>query len=266
MMLKVENLSASYGGGEAVRGVSLSVEPGQIVGVVGESGSGKSTLLSCIMGLLGDRGRILGGDILFEGRSLLSMGREERRQMRGKELAMVFQDPELSFDPLWTIGKTLYESIRVHGPVTKKEARKRGISLLSSLEFRDPEMLLDSYPSQLSGGMCQRAAIAAAIVCGPRLLLADEPTSALDVTVQKQVIDTMMGLRGRLGTAILIVSHNMGVIARMADMVGVMKDGELVEWGEKKQVLYSPSHEYTKALIAAVPRMDGRLPHGGFYG
>ncbi len=262
-MLEIRNLSAAYGESGAVKQVSFSVEPGQIVGIVGESGSGKSTLLKCIMGLPDGRGRILGGDILLKGRSLLAMGEAELQKLRGKELAMVFQNPELSLDPLWTIEKTFYESIRVHSPVTKAQARQQGIGLLKALDLADPEKVLASYPFELSGGMCQRAAIAIAVANGPGLLLADEPTSALDVTVQKQVIDTMMSLRDRSGTAILIVSHNMGVIARMADMVGVMKDGELVEWGRKEQVLYEPSHPYTKALIRSVPRMDGRLPGEG---
>ena len=260
-MLRINKLSVSYGEGLAVDQVSLSVEEGQIVGIVGESGSGKSTMLRSILGLSG--GTVTGGEILFQDTDLTGLDRRAMGKIRGKEIAMAFQHPELSLDPLWKLGKTFYESIRVHRRISKQEASAQWRTLCEALELKDSERLEQSYPSQLSGGMCQRAALAIAVANGPKLLLADEPTSALDVTVQTQVMETMMEMREKLGMSILIVSHNIGVIAAMADMVGVMNHGRLVEWGTKEQVLYAPEHEYTKELIRSVPRLDGRLPGTG---
>ncbi|MCD2491835.1 ABC transporter ATP-binding protein [Lacrimispora sp. NSJ-141] len=259
-MLEVKNITVAYGSDTVVKDVSFAVKPGEVIGIVGESGSGKSTVLKSILGLLDSRGKVLGGEILLNGENLLGFTSGRMRQIRGKEIAMVFQHPELSLDPVWPVGRSFYESIRVHREITKKEAAVQGRKLLEALELGEPDKILSSYPFELSGGMCQRAAIAIAMANRPGILLADEPTSALDVTVQKQVIETMMQMRKEFSASILIVSHNIGVIAKMADFVGVMRRGQMVEWGTKEEVLYSPEHDYTKALIRAVPKMGGELP------
>lgn len=259
-MLEIKNLSAVYDQTESVKNVSFSVQPGEIVGIVGESGSGKSTILKSILDLFGRKGIVTGGEILFHGENLLEKKEQEMRALRGSKIAMVFQHPELSMDPLWTIGKTFYETLRVHRRISKEEAYELGRKLFGALHLENPDKILASYPFELSGGMCQRVAVAVAAANGPELMLADEPTSALDVTVQKQVIETMMEMRDTYGMSILIVSHNMGVIAKMADKVGVMRQGELVEWGAKEEVLYNPKHEYTQALIRAIPKISSGMP------
>ncbi|WP_249301842.1 ABC transporter ATP-binding protein [Qiania dongpingensis] len=259
-MIEVKNITVAYGSDTVVKNVSFAMKPGEVIGIVGESGSGKSTLLKSILGLLDSRAKVLGGEIRLNGKNLLEFPPARMRQIRGKEIAMVFQHPELSLDPVWTVGRSFYESIRVHREITKKEANVLGRKLLEALELGEPDKILSSYPFELSGGMCQRAAIAIAMANRPGILLADEPTSALDVTVQKQVIETMMQMRKEFGASILIVSHNIGVIAKMADFVGVMRRGQMVEWGTKEEVLYSPKQDYTKALIRAVPKMGGELP------
>lgn len=267
-MLEIKKLSVKYHNEDgdsgrtgcdsmAVRDASFAVEEREIVGIVGESGSGKTTLIRSIMSLLGERGAIARGEILFRGQNLSRLSEQEMRRIRGRDIGMIFQHPELSLNPVWTIKKLFYESMRVHGAVTKREASARGIQLLQEMSLDDAEGLLDAYPFELSGGMCQRVAIAIAMINRPQLLLADEPTSALDVTVQSQVIESMMRMREKFGTSVLIVSHNMGVIARMADKVGVMYCGQLVEWGRKDEVLRFPKHDYTKAMLKAVPRIAG---------
>lgn len=257
-MLEIEKLQIAYGKKEIVHQAEFRVEPGEIIGIVGESGSGKSTMLKGILGILENPGRVTGGQVRYEGTDLLTVSEKKLRRIRGSEIAMVFQHPELSLDPLWKIGKTYYETVRVHRKVTRQQAEKDAVEIMDALHLENPERILNSYPFELSGGMCQRMALAIAIANRPKLLLADEPTSALDVTVQRQVIDTMLELRKQFGTAIVIVSHNMGVIAAMADKVGVMRKGELVEWGAREQVLYHPEHPYTQGLIKAIPRMDRR--------
>lgn len=257
-MFEVDGLQITYGKTEVVHRVSFGVKPGEIIGIVGESGSGKSTMLKGILGILDNPGQVTGGQIRYEGTDLLGLPRNRLRQLCGNELAMLSQHPELSMDPLWKTGKTYYETVRAHRKITKGQAEREAVEIMRLLRLENPERILNSYPFELSGGMCQRVALAIAIANRPRLLLADEPTSALDVTVQKQVIDTMLDLRKQFGTAIVIVSHNMGVIAAVADKVGVMKKGELVEWGSREQVLYHPEHPYTQKLIKAIPRMGRR--------
>ena len=256
-MLELRGVSVAYRENAAVRNVSFKVHEREIVGIVGESGSGKSTLIRSIIKLLGNQGQVAAGEISFHGRKLLDLSEGEMRRIRGREIALVIQHPELALDPLWTIGNLFFESMRFHGNISKKQALSRAEELLSSLSLKDTARILKSYPFELSGGMCQRVAIAIAMANGPRLLLADEPTSALDVTVQNQVIETLLQMREMFQTAILMVSHNMGVIARLADTVGVMYRGELVEWGKKDDVLHHPSHDYTKALVRATPKMEG---------
>lgn len=261
-MLELNGISVAYRGNVAVKNVSFMVHEREIVGIVGESGSGKSTLIRSIIKLLGNQGQVIAGEILFNQHKLLGLSERDMRQIRGKEIALIVQHPELALDPLWTIDSLFYESMRFHGKISKKQAISRADELLSSLSLKDTARILKSYPFELSGGMCQRVAIAIAMANGPRLLLADEPTSALDVTVQNLVIESMLQMREMFKTAILIVSHNMGVIARIADTVGVMYHGELVEWGNKDDVLNHPIHDYTKALMRATPKMDGTLLTG----
>lgn len=256
-MLEVKGLSVSYGKTSIVENISFELQPGQIVVLVGESGSGKSTVVRSILGLLKDGGKITSGEILFEHRNLVSYTRKQWEQIRGKEISMVFQHPEASFDPIVTIGQQFKECMIGR---KKNEIQEKAQKILKDLYFEKPERILNSYPFELSGGMCQRVAIALAMANAPRILLADEPTSALDVTVQAQTLEVFLNLRKQYQTAILMVTHNMGVVAKVADMVGVMYHGHLVEWGTKKEVLYSPAHPYTKALIRAIPTMDGRIP------
>ncbi len=259
-MLKIRNLNVSYGNVPIVKNVSFDVAPGQIVGIVGESGSGKSTVIRSILGMLGKGGRITSGQILFHDMDLTAFSGKDWKSVRGKKISMIFQQPERSMDPTATIGQQYVECAGVGGNSDKRKALDQAEEILKQLHFADPNRVLRSYPFQLSGGMCQRAAIALAMCNTPELLLADEPTSALDVTVQKQTIDVMMELRSRYHTSILLVTHNMGVISSMADMVGVVYHGELVEWGTRAEILYNPCHPYTRALIAAIPTMDGKMP------
>lgn len=259
-MLELKNLCVSYRKQPVVHNVSFGVQPGQIVGLVGESGSGKSTIVRSMLGLLAKGGQITSGEIFFDNQKISAFSKKDWTRIRGKEISMIFQYPERSMDPVISIGNQFCESMKASRRLEKKEVLEHAAALLSELHLDNPERILRSYPFELSGGMCQRVAVAMAMVNNPRLLLADEPTSALDVTVQAQTIDVMMELRRKYGTAILLVTHNMGVIAHMADMVGVVYHGELVEWGRRKEVLYSPAHPYTKALIRAIPTMDGKLP------
>lgn len=259
-MLSIEHLNVNYGEREILRDISLEVQDHEIILIVGESGSGKSTLVRSIMGLLGRDGRITGGSIAFEGQILNGLREKDFRKLRGARMAMVFQQPERSLDPNMTIGRQFYEAMAVHRPIAREKALSRAGELLGQLGFEEPGQLLNKYPFELSGGMCQRAAIALSVANGPSLLLADEPTSALDVVVQKQTLDMLRRMREQLHMSMLMVTHNMGVVAYMADKLGVMHHGHLVEWGTKAEVLGDPRHPYTRELIRAIPLMNGELP------
>ena len=258
--MSISGLDVSYGGVQAVRGVSLDVAPGEIVGIVGESGSGKSSVLRATAGLLGRAGSVTGGRIAYGGRDVSRLTRREMNALRGGGIAYVFQDPMASLDPLYRIGTQFDECIRAHGTAQGVAVRALECDLLAEMGFDDAERVLASYPHELSGGMCQRVVLAMSVACDPALLLADEPTSALDVTSQLQVSSLLLRIREQRGCAILIVSHNIAAIAQVADRIGVMKGGRLVETGDREQVLHAPQHPYTKALIAAIPRGDGTLP------
>ena len=253
-MLSVEQLYVNYGEKEILHDVDLQVAQEEIVMIVGESGSGKSTLVRSIMGLLGEEGHITKGNIVFQGVNLCQLNKKQYRELRGSRIAMVFQQPESSFDPTQTIHRQFYEAMNVHRKVNVREAEQTAKSLLGMLGFREPETILSKYPFELSGGMAQRVAIALAVVNEPAFLLADEPTSALDVVVQKQTLDVILDM------TMLMVTHNMGVVAYMADKVGVMHHGHLVEWGKKTELLKNPQHPYTRELIRAIPTMNGILP------
>ncbi len=254
-LLTIRRLSISYDEIPAVRDVSLAVGQRQIVGIVGESGSGKSTLVRGVTGLLKRGGRIDSGEILLEGRHLENLSAREMRKVRGGRIAMIFQHPESSFDPIRTIGDQFHEVMRLHEGARRDQSDARAEEILRGLGFDAPARILRSYPFELSGGMCQRAAIAVGMACHPELLLADEPASALDVTVQAETARTLMELRERSGTSILLVTHNMGVVAYMADRVGVMCAGRLVEWGTREDILLRAAHEYTRSLISAIPKL-----------
>lgn len=259
-VLTYSHVDVSFNGDTVVHDVSFSLAPGEILGVVGESGSGKSTLLRAAMGLLGPTGLVTRGDIWFRGADgsrldIPDLAGEELRRVRGAGIGMVFQDAGASLAPIRTIGAQIVESLRAHGSVSADEARTRALALFDSLGFEDAERIWDSYPFELSGGMNQRAGIAIAMLLEPRVLLADEPTSALDVAVQKQAIQELRGLRDGFGTAIVVVTHDIGVIEAMADAVLVMNEGRVVEHGVAERVLQHPQQEYTKRLLAAVPRL-----------
>lgn len=261
-LLKIENMQVEYEGTPIVRDFSVSVARGEIFGIVGESGCGKSTMLGAVLGMLGREGRIASGHIYFEGKDLSACKREDMRRLRGEHLGVVFQNPGETLNPSRRIETQFYEALRAHRKVTKAQAGEIAVDMMSRLNLEHGDALLKMFPFQLSGGMNQRVALALAMIMEPSLLLADEPTSALDVTVQAQAVDEMMKMRDRFGTAILIVTHNMGVVSHMADRVAVMYAGRMVEYGDKKKVLGRPVHPYTRALLNAIPDFSGNIPHG----
>lgn len=257
-MLYFDKVTAAYDGGPpSLADFSLAVKPGEIVALVGESGSGKTTAVRAAMGLLPAGGQILSGDIRFQDRSLLNLSSREWQELRGQQMAMIFQDSGAMLNPIRSIGSQFTEFIRAHRWMPKKEARVLGSEMLKRMGLPHSEAVMRSYPFQLSGGMRQRVGIAMAMVFQPQLLLADEPTSALDVTTQAQIASQMMELREQYGTAILMVTHNLGLAAYMADQILVMKDGRVVDRGSREAILGGPVSEYTRALLAAVPERGG---------
>ncbi len=254
-ILRYEHVDISYNGVKVIKDVSFTVSEGEILGIVGESGSGKSTLIKAAMGLLGDTGLVTRGDIWYKGKNLPDLSAGELRKLNGPELSMIFQYAGSSFCPIRTVGAQLYESMTEHESLSKEAFRVRATELLEKIGFENAWRILESYPFELSGGMQQRIGIAAAMLLNPSVLLADEPTSALDVSVQKQVVEEMLLVRKTFGTSIVLVTHNIGVIGAMADKVLVMKNGEMVEYGETQQVLNNPKEDYTRLLMSAVPKL-----------
>ena len=248
-LLSVDGLSVAYGSQPALEQVSFNLAPGEILGVVGGSGSGKSTLLRAIAGLLAGNTRITSGRISFQGAAL------SERALRGNAIGMIFQDPAASFCPVRTIGDQLHETLNAQHPCSRAESDAAAAALFTQLGLAAPEKLLSSYPFALSGGMSQRVALAIAMLLNPALLLADEPTSALDMISQRQVLDALSFLRQKNGSAIVLVTHNIGVCERLADQVIVLQSGRIVEAGPTAQVFSSPQAAYTKELLAAVPRL-----------
>ena len=264
-LLDVQNLTVTFAGARstvtAVNNVSFQMAPGETLGLVGESGSGKSVTAFAILRLLQPPGRVTGGSVLFEGRDLLTLSEREMRDVRGARISLIFQEPMTALNPVMRVGDQIAEALTVHGS-SQAEAQARTAELLDAVRIPDAARRARDYPHQLSGGMRQRVMIAIALACRPPLIIADEPTTALDVTIQAQVLDLMRELKARFNLALLLITHDFGVIAEMADRVAVMYKGNLVEEGAVRQILRSPQHEYTKSLLAAVPGMKAGGPSG----
>jgi peptide/nickel transport system ATP-binding protein len=241
----------------ALDDVSFDIAPGEILGVVGESGAGKSLTGASIIGLLDPPGRIAAGEIVFEGRRIDNLPYEEMRKVRGRSIGAIFQDPLTSLNPLYTVGRQLVETIRIHLPMSEAEARKRAIGLLEETGIQAAEQRIDHYPHQFSGGMRQRVVIALALAAGPKLIVADEPTTALDVSVQAQIISLLKRMCREHGAAVMLVTHDMGVIAETCDRVAVMYAGRIAEIGPVQDVIHSPAHPYTVGLMGSIPEMEG---------
>ncbi len=263
-MLEVRDLRVSFhteqGLMQAVDGVSFDVKEGEILGVVGESGSGKTVSLLAVMGLISDPNAVITGSIRYRGRELVGLPPRDMRKLRGREIAMIFQDPMTALTPVYTIGWQIAEQIMAHEKIGKAAARTRAIDLLAEVNMSDPAEAVDRYPHQLSGGMRQRAVIAMALSCNPALLVADEPTTALDVTVQAQILDLMRKLQRNHKSAVVFITHDMGVIAEIADRVMVMYAGRIVESGSKRDLFLDPRHPYTRALLDSIPPLAGKRP------
>ena len=254
-LLQVEELAIGFGEHRPVRGIGFDVREGETLALVGESGSGKSLTALSIIGLLPDGGRIVGGSVRFQGREITTLPAGKLRELRGRSIGMIFQEPMTSLNPVLTIGEQIAEVLRAHG-VSRAEARKRAVELLDLVRIPDPARRLHDYPHELSGGMRQRVMIAIAVACRPRLLIADEPTTALDVTIQAQILDLLDRLRKELSMAILLITHDLGVVAQWADRVVVMYAGRKVEQADPEELFARPLHPYTRGLLAASPRLD----------
>jgi oligopeptide/dipeptide ABC transporter ATP-binding protein len=258
-LLEIRDLRVTFPreGGEvrAVDGVSLDLDSGQTLGLVGESGSGKTLTALSILGLLPPAGRVAGGRLLFAGRDLGSLSNDELRRLRGGDVAMIFQEPTTCLNPVLTVGDQIAEVVRIHRALDRRAARERAIEMLRLVEIPEAERRFGAYPHQLSGGMRQRAMIAMALACGPRLLIADEPTTALDVTIQAQILDLLGELQQRLQMALLLVTHDLGVVAERVGTVAIMYAGRIVERGQVEDVFRTPLHPYTRALLRCVPRV-----------
>jgi oligopeptide/dipeptide ABC transporter ATP-binding protein len=260
-LLEVKNLKTTFltaaGTVRAVDGVSWDIQEGETVALVGESGCGKSVSALSVMRLVAEpAGRIEGGEILYKGRDLLKLREDEMRAVRGREIAMIFQEPMTSLNPVLSIGRQLTEGLEIHMKMKPPEARARAVELLAMVGIPDPERRLGQYPHHFSGGMRQRMMIAMALACNPSLILADEPTTALDVTIQAQILELLRDLARRLGVAMLIITHNLGVVARYADRVNVMYAGRIIEQAAARELYANPRHPYTLGLLRSVPRLD----------
>ena len=256
-LLEIRNLTVEFqttqGAFRAVDGVDMTVDEGQILGVVGESGSGKSVTVLALMGLLPWTAKVTADQLSFDGRDMLSLTADERRRLTGKDMAMIFQEPMTSLNPCFTVGFQITETLRTHMGGTRREHHHRAIELLEQVGIPAPESRLGAFPHQLSGGMCQRVMIAMAISCGPRLLIADEPTTALDVTIQAQILDLLVDLQRAHGMALILITHDMAVVAETAQRVTVMYAGQQVEERQVDRLFTAPRHPYTAALLAALP-------------
>jgi oligopeptide/dipeptide ABC transporter ATP-binding protein len=260
-LLEIKSLRTSFftdaGEVRAVDGVSFSVEPGKLMGLVGESGSGKTASVLSIMRLLPESARIIGGEVIFEDQDLLKLSEPEMRHVRGARIAMIFQEPMTSLNPVFTIGSQIGEAVRLHQHTNRAETRNRTIEALRMVGIADPERRIDDYPHQLSGGMRQRVMIAMALSCNPRLLIADEPTTALDVTIQAQILDLIRELQVRLGLAVILVTHDLGIVAEYADDVTILYAARVMEQAPTAELFRNPLNPYTRGLLESIPGIDG---------
>ena len=259
-LLEVKNLCVNFGtyGGEvkAVRGVTFDLHKGETLAIVGQSGSGKSVACKTIMRILSSNGYIKDGQILFDGKDLTKISEKDMEKVRGKDIAMIFQDPMTSLNPTMTIGKQIMEPIIKHQGFSKEDARKRAIELIELVGISDAEKRFKQYPHQFSGGMRQRIVIAISLACNPKVLIADEPTTALDVTIQAQILELIKDLQEKTGVAVIFITHDLGVVANMADRVAVMYAGKIIEYGTSDDIFYDPKHPYTWGLLGSMPTLD----------
>ncbi|MBQ9040224.1 MAG: ABC transporter ATP-binding protein [Clostridia bacterium] len=259
-LLQVKNLCTSFnvdsGEVRAVNGISFNLDKGKVLGIVGESGSGKSVTAYSIMRILVEPGRITGGQILFNGEDIVKYSEKQMRRFRGERVSIIFQDPMTSLNPVYTIGNQLREAILLHTDRNREQANARAMEMLQLVGVNEPEKRLKQYPHELSGGMRQRVMIAMALACEPDILIADEPTTALDVTIQAQILELMQSLQKKMGMAIIMITHDLGVIADMCDEIIVMYAGRICERGTADEIFYNPRHEYTKGLLRSIPRLE----------
>lgn len=259
-LLQMQDLHISFftpaGEVKAVNGVTYDLEEGKVLGIVGESGSGKSVSVNALMRILQYPGRVVGGHILFNGQDVEKLSIEEMRDLRGKEMSMIFQDPMTSLNPVYTIGNQITEVLKLHTDLDKEQRKARATEMLGLVGINNPEERLKQYPHELSGGMRQRVMIAMALCCEPKLLIADEPTTALDVTIQAQILDLMKNLREKMNSSVILITHDLGIISDLCDSVIVMYGGRIVERGDIEDIFYRTAHPYTKGLLRCLPRLD----------
>ncbi|NLJ32102.1 MAG: ABC transporter ATP-binding protein [Clostridiales bacterium] len=259
-LLDIENLQVSFftpaGEVKAVSGVSYTLDHGEVLGIVGESGSGKSVSAYTLMGLIAEPGRIVGGTVDFNGHEIEKMTEKEFRKIRGSEVSIIFQDPMTSLNPVYTVGNQLMEMLKLHTGKNKEERRARAIELLGLVGMNEPEKRLKQYPHEFSGGMRQRVMIAMALACEPKLLIADEPTTALDVTIQAQILELMVELKKKINMSIIMITHDLGVVADVCDRIAVMYAGKIVEIGSVDDIFYNPKHCYTRGLLRSIPKIN----------
>ncbi len=259
-LLEVNDLKVSFftpaGEVKAVNGVSYHLNYGEVMGIVGESGSGKSVEAYSIIGLLQSPGKVIGGEIIFEGENVLNYDEKKMREFRGNKVSMIFQNPMTCLNPVYTIGNQLMEALLCHQEISKQEAKERAIEMLTLVGINNPDKRIKQYPHELSGGMRQRVMIAMGLICHPQLLIADEPTTALDVTIQAQILELMKDIQKKTHMAIVFITHNLGVVAEICDKVSVMYAGKIVEQGDVNDIFYNPSHPYTVGLLNSMPRVD----------